>query len=142
MLILHTIGAWREGHVHTSRIGSTRKIVPEIDAMIERAWAEATTRPGVHLFDGPMCRLESFSATPQDLQLVFSETSYKPFLGTNISNPQLFDRFGPSVMANPVGASPALITADGFQLMGRRNASVAYYPNRVHPFSGALEPRD
>jgi hypothetical protein len=38
--------------------------------------------------------------------------------------------------------SPALLTADGFLMMGRRNASVAYYPNRVHPFAGALDPGD
>jgi 8-oxo-dGTP pyrophosphatase MutT (NUDIX family) len=68
--------------------------------------------------------------------------SYKPFFGTNMSHPQLEDRFGPDVMANPVGVSPALQTCDGFLLLGRRNASVAYYPGRVHPFAGALEPRD
>jgi 8-oxo-dGTP pyrophosphatase MutT (NUDIX family) len=142
MLIFHSIGAWREGHVLTSRVESTRKIVPEVEALIDRAWVSAAARPGVHLFDGPMCRLESLSTAPDVLRLVFSDTSYKPFLGTNLANPQLVDRFGSSVMANPVGASPALITVDGFIMMGRRNASVAYYPDRVHPFSGALEPRD
>ena len=44
-------------------------------------------------------------------------------------------------LANPVGVSPALLSADNFLIMGRRNASVAYYPNRIHPFAGALEPR-
>ena len=27
-------------------------------------------------------------------------------------------------------------------MLGRRNASVAYYPGRVHPFSGSLEPQE
>jgi hypothetical protein len=57
-------------------------------------------------------------------------------------HPELVDQFGRQVLANPVGVSPALLTADGFLMMGRRNASVAYYPNRVHPFAGALEERD
>jgi 8-oxo-dGTP pyrophosphatase MutT (NUDIX family) len=34
------------------------------------------------------------------------------------------------------------MTSDGWLLMGRRNSSVAYYPDRIHPFAGALEPRD
>jgi 8-oxo-dGTP pyrophosphatase MutT (NUDIX family) len=55
-------------------------------------------------------------------------------------HPELADRFGPHVLANPVGVSPALETADGFLMLGRRNARVAYYPSRVHPFAGCLEP--
>jgi hypothetical protein len=96
----------------------------------------------VHLFDGPMCRLESWTADAERLDLVLSPTSYRVFLGTNMSHPELAERTGPDVMANPVGLSPALLSADGHLLMGRRNASVAYYPSRVHPFAGAMEPTD
>jgi 8-oxo-dGTP pyrophosphatase MutT (NUDIX family) len=117
-------------------------IRPEVETMIERAWERAASRPGVQLFDGPMCRLESWEASPRRLAVVLSETSYKPFLGTNLTHPELADRYGPAILANPVGVSPALITADGWLMMGRRNASVAYYPDRVHPFAGALDPED
>jgi len=34
------------------------------------------------------------------------------------------------------------VTADDWLLLGRRNATVAYYPSRVPPFAGALEPGD
>src|SRR5204862_549264 len=74
--------------------------------------------------------------------LLLSRTSYKVFLGTNLTHPDLGDRYGPAVLANPVGVSAALETADDLLLLGRRNAAVAYYPERVHPFAGALEPRD
>ncbi len=110
--------------------------------MIEQTWAQVTARPGVQLFDGPMCRMESFSASDEALRLVLSRTSYKPFLGTNLHHCDLADRYGPQILANPVGVSPALISRDNYLLLGRRNASVAYYPNRVHPFSGSLEPRE
>jgi 8-oxo-dGTP pyrophosphatase MutT (NUDIX family) len=99
-------------------------------------------RPGVHLFYGAMCRLESWSAAHGRLDLTLSETTYKRFLGTNLAHPQLADRYGREILANPVGVSPALLTADNFLMMGRRNASVAYYPNRIHPFAGALDPAD
>ena len=62
--------------------------------------------------------------------------------GGPTSPTRLAGRHGPSVMANPVGVSPAAETADGYLLLGRRSRSVAYYPNRVHPFAGALEPDD
>jgi 8-oxo-dGTP pyrophosphatase MutT (NUDIX family) len=110
--------------------------------LVDETWRLATARPGVKLFDGPMCRLESWSLRADVLHLELSRTSYKLFYGTNISHPELADRYGHAVLANPVGVSPALETCDGYLMMGRRNDSVAYYPSRIHPFAGALEPAD
>jgi 8-oxo-dGTP pyrophosphatase MutT (NUDIX family) len=137
----HT-GDWGPGAVLARRATNTRPLVRTVEERIDEAWSRAMARPGVRLFDGPMCRLESTSASPQCLRLNLSSTTYKTFLGTNLSHPELADRYGTAVLANPVGVSPALETADGFLLLGRRNASVAYYPGRVHPFAGALEPKD
>lgn len=137
-------GDWAPGEIEAAWVPSGRRIVPEAEAVIEQAWAQALARPGAHLFDGPMCRLERWDVSPADgrLRLALSHSTYKPFLGTNMTHPELAEQFGPDVMANPVGVSPALETSDGFLLLGRRNASVAYYPERIHPFAGALEPRD
>ena len=137
----HT-GDWGPGAVLARRASDMRPLIRTVEELIDEAWSRALARPGVQLFDGPMCRLESASASPKRLRLNLSSTTYKTFLGTNLSHPELADRYGPAVLANPVGVSPALETADGFLLLGRRNASVAYYPGRVHPFAGALEPRD
>jgi 8-oxo-dGTP pyrophosphatase MutT (NUDIX family) len=89
-----------------------------------------------------MCRLERLARVGARLELSLSRTGYKTFFGTNLTNPALAERFGDAVMGNAVGASCALQSADGWVLLGRRNASVAYYPDRVHPFAGSLEPRD
>lgn len=143
MLTFHAIGDWTRGRVRLVWSGRTgRRVDPEVERVIDDAWTRVTSRPGVHLFDGPMSRLESFEATPDVLRLTLSPTSYKPFVGTNLENPHLADTLGREVMANPVGVSTLLETTDGFLMLGRRNATVAYYPNRVHPFAGALEPRD
>ena len=142
MLKFHAAADWSESQVHTSRAPATRLILPEVERIIDQTWARIIARPGVNLFDGPMCRLESWEATPTRLSLVLSETSYKPFVGTNLHHTELADQYGVNILANPVGVSPALETADGWLMMGRRNATVAYYPEMVHPFAGALEPRD
>jgi 8-oxo-dGTP pyrophosphatase MutT (NUDIX family) len=139
---IHATGNWRRGQVHISWMTSTHHVPEKAEYAIESAWSSARSRLGDKLFDGPMCRLETFMANPWQLRLIMSRTSYRPFLGTNLMNPQLADEFGANVLANPIGVSTALETSDGFILMGRRNDSVAYYPNRVHPFAGALEPRD
>jgi 8-oxo-dGTP pyrophosphatase MutT (NUDIX family) len=143
ILRFHAIGQWSPPHVQIEHAPSTSESNPEIEEAIERAWQQATARPGVQLFDGPMCRLESWHATPDGrLRLTLSRTTYKRFLGTNLTHPDFADRFGQQILANPVGVSPALLTADNFLIMGRRNATVAYYPNRIHPFAGALDPAD
>jgi hypothetical protein len=142
MLTIHAVGSWARHQVHVTWQASTRQSVPEVERLIEQAWIEAQARPGIKLFDGPMCRMESWSATPDALRLALSQTSYKPFLGTNLVHPELSGRFGPAVMANPVGVSSAVVTSDRYLMLGRRNMAVAYYPGRTHPFAGALEPRD
>jgi hypothetical protein len=138
-LRFHAVGDWPRQRVAVKWIADSRPRIAEIDAAIERAWIDAH-RPGVKLFDGAMCRLESLDSGPI-LQLAVSPTSYKIFIGTNVANPALADQFGWAALANAIGLSSALHTPDGYLMFGRRNASVAYYPNRIHPFAGTLEPR-
>ncbi len=139
--ILHP-GNWDASDVSQAWTLNTRRHIPEVEAAIETAWITALARPGVNLFDGPMCRLESWHATETRLRLTLSNSSYKAFLGTNMMHPEFADLFGPDVMANPIGVSPALITSDRHLLLGYRNHSVAYYPGRIHPFAGCMDPDD
>ena len=142
MLKFLAIGDWAAEQVCATSVAAGRRIIPQVEEAIDATWRAALGRSGIKLFDGPMCRLESWQASEEQLILAWSQTSYRPFFGTNLSHPNLAERYGTEVMANPLGVSPALVTKDGFLLLGRRNAEVAYYPNRVHPFAGALEPRD
>ena len=135
-------GDWGPSQIRVTSAPCGRRMVPEVERLIEEAWRSAQSRRGIKLFDGPMCRLESWQVEGDALRLAMSRTSYKPFFGTNLSHPELAEQYGREVMANPVGVSPALHTRDGFLLLGRRNTSVAYYPNRIHPFAGCLEPKD
>jgi hypothetical protein len=132
-------GNWARSQVKCEWTASTRACNLTMDAQIEAAWRSAAAREGIKLFDGLMCRLESYRASAGRLELRLSRTSYKIFLGTNLAGA---DRFDSSQRANPIGLSPALLTIDGHLIMGRRNSRVAYYPNRIHPFAGALEPKD
>ena len=128
---------FEEGSVTCDWVESSRIETEAARRSIEAEWARLRDRPGLDLFDGPMCRLESFHVKGARLELGLSPTSYKVFAGTNLYGPRDLPR---DTLANPLGVSPALETGDGFLLVGRRNGRVAYYPHRLHPFSGSLEP--
>jgi 8-oxo-dGTP pyrophosphatase MutT (NUDIX family) len=135
-------GNWADSQVFVNSIPSSRQAIPLVEAAVQTAWENALAKPGVHLFDGPMCRLEAWTPLSSGIHLTLSPTSYKLFLGTNMANPQFADQFGPDVMANPLGVSTALLCGDRQLLLGHRTASVAYYPDRAHPFAGCMEPKD
>jgi len=142
MTRFHVVGDFAPGDVAVTWRAPSRVVVPEVERAIDMAWGVAQRRPGVHLFDGPMCRLDRWSLIDGRLHLELSPTSYRAFLGTNLINPTLADRYGDGILANAIGVSSALISADGQLIFGRRSQRVAYYPGRVHPFAGSLEVAD
>jgi 8-oxo-dGTP pyrophosphatase MutT (NUDIX family) len=142
MVTLRASGRWGRGEVRARWVESSRVRVPQVEGVIERAWTEAMARPGIRLFDGPMCRLERWAVEDGVLCLDLSRTSYRIFLGTNLNGDECVRSYGREVLANPLGVSCALHTSDGQLLLGRRNERVAYYPSRIHPFAGSLEPSD
>ena len=142
LLRIRHAGDWTPEQVATAWAPSSSVVPQAAQQVVEDAWERATLEPNRSLFDGPMCRMESTAFAADRVRVAMSRTSYKHFWGTNLMHPELADRFSPAVLANPIGVSPALETADGFLLLGRRNREVAYYPSRVHPFAGCLEPGD
>ena len=142
MLRYLLIANFRQDQVSTVWTPSTRHIVPAVEALIDDAWNQVLARPGIKLFDGPVCRFERWHHDANLLQINISRTSYRVLAGTNFLNPQLADSFGPDVMGNSMGVSNGLLTHDNYWLLGRRNHSVAYYPGRIHPFAGSIEVRD
>lgn len=134
---IHLQCALAEDHVRTTAAKSSHRVPPDIQRAIDAAWKEAQAQPGVLLFDGPLKRLESWRVEDGRLYLELSDTSFKPFLGTNLTHADLADKYSNDVLANPLGLSAALQSADGYLLFGRRSSGVAYHPNRVHPFAGS-----
>jgi 8-oxo-dGTP pyrophosphatase MutT (NUDIX family) len=140
-VVIRLAGAWPPERLRIQIVPSTWAVPASVQQQIDFTW-DIVARSGINLFDGPMCRLEAFRATPAELSLTISETTYRIFVGTNLRHPELADTYGPSVLANSIGVSVLVRTADGFILLGRRNESVVYWPSRLHPFAGAMEPAD
>lgn len=129
-------GLWSRDQISVRLVDSTFRPDPMTTARVEAAWSAACARPGVHLFDGPLCRLERLDATPGHLHLDVSRCSYKWFMGTNGTDATQEPR------ADAVGTSAALVTVDGWLVFGKRSTAVALYPGYAHPFGGTLEPAE
>jgi hypothetical protein len=142
MTRFHVVGNFGPRDVTTVWRSASRAVVPEVERAIEMAWQVARSRPGVHLFDGPMCRLDQWGVTDGRLELQLSPTSYKAFLGTNLINARLAEHYGDKILASTLGVSSALVSSDGEMMFGLRSKRVAYYPGRVHPFAGSLEMKE
>jgi hypothetical protein len=133
-------GDWPRQRLRTSWVASSHRLDPSQREAVHDAWADALAQPGVALFNGAQCRLESWSTVDGALGVALSRTCYQDYLGTNAAHPQWAERHGPGVLANPLGTSVALESGDGRLVFGRRGQAVALYPGQPHPFGGTLEP--
>ncbi len=114
-----------------------------IRRQIESTWEEQQKRSAasnIKLFDGPLCRLIDFGAGHGVLHLTLGPTSFKSFVGTNMTQANLRYLHGVEAMANPLGVSAAVTTHDGFLVLGRRSDRVMYNAGRIHPIGGMVEP--
>jgi hypothetical protein len=117
----------------------------EVDELIEQTWHREKTRADEsqrRLFNGKLCRLVQACPSPDQLSLTLGDVTYKEFVGTNLTNAYLRHLHGPDVLADALGVSAAVVSADGYLVLGRRSAKVAYHGGRIHPIGGIVEPAE
>lgn len=133
-------GDWPAAAISARRVPSSFHLEPYQATEVERVWTAACARPGVNLFDGRLARLEGWKAGPAHLDLAFSEVGYQAFLGSNATHPEWATDGDRRPLADPLGTSAAILSADGRLVLGVRSPRVALYPGHVHPFGGTLDP--
>jgi 8-oxo-dGTP pyrophosphatase MutT (NUDIX family) len=112
---------------------------------IEAAWESAQHDAAMHgrdLFPGAMTRLNDWSADAHALHLNLGPTDYRAFVGTNLRHPEFAERYGPAALANPLGISIAVITADNQIVVQKRSEHVFELPGYYHVGGGNVEPVD
>lgn len=122
-----------------------RRGTPAIESAIERTWATESAlgdHDGRNLFNGRLARLVEVVVTPPHLRLALGTTCYRDFLGTNLHQAASVLREGIDALANPLGTSSTVITADGYIALGRRSDRVAYHAGLLHSFGGMVESAD
>jgi len=140
---LDVVGRFARDDVTVHWSEETPACIGEVTRLIDQAWEVAVweaKKNGQTLFDGPMCRLISYDRDEGRFDMTLGPVSYKQFVGTNQTQAYVRYLHGPEVLADPLGVSAAVISADGFLLMGRRSMRVMQYPGRLHPIGGTVEP--
>lgn len=136
-----------EPHLVTTRwTDAPRETNAEIESIIEQEWgvrvAEAQRR-GAVLYDGQLARYVSHEMSGADAVTIHvGPTCYRDFIGTNLYHSGLADRFGWAALANPIGTTALVITADGHLALGRRSDRVAFHAGYLHTIGGSLEAAD
>lgn len=131
---------YSEDHVAARLSETARRRLPTIEARIESVWeAEQASQAERLLFDGRLARLVHIGANPDHLRLDLGVTTYREFLGTNVDDGAGVHRAGADLLADPLGVSAIVQTADGYLLFGRRSAKVAVHGGYLHCFGGVVE---
>jgi hypothetical protein len=115
----------------------------EVETIIENAWlseVESARKEGRLLYDGKLLRLVEHRCEGGVLALTVGPTSFREFVGTNLTHAYLRHVHGPEALSDALGVSAAVRTADGFIVLGRRSQRVAAFAGRLHPIGGMLEP--
>ena len=142
---LDVVGTFAPTDVTVQWSDQRRQCNDELARLIDQAWELAlwqAKKAGQTIFDGPMCRLISYAVDAGRFDMTLGPVSYKEFVGTNQTQAYVRYLHGPEVLADPLGVSASIITADGFLLLGLRSTHVMQYPERLHPIGGTVEPRD
>ncbi|MFW6132310.1 MAG: hypothetical protein ACOC8F_00325 [Planctomycetota bacterium] len=141
--LLDLVGSYAPQQVAVRWSEAPRPTCPEVDRLIARTWTDRARRAeheGWMFYDGALCRLTEWSADDGVLTLTLGAVSYREFLGTNATHAHIRYVHGPEVLADPLGVSAALTTAEGFLVLGRRSRRVMQYAGRIHPVGGLVEP--
>ncbi len=140
---LDVAGPYDPGQIAVEWSDELRSTDDKIDALIEQTWQAETARArenNLVLYDGELCRLVNYASSDSRLHMTLGAVSYREFLGTNLRNAYLRYTNAPEVLANPLGVSASIISADGYIVMGRRSEKMICHPGRIHPIGGMVEP--
>ena len=120
-------------------VPQSRRALPEIEHMIEENWANTLASPlGGQFFDGGLWRYISHRVHVRHVELVVEPTRFKVYKGTNIDHPELLEKYGDFVMANPLIVNGMVKTIDGYFLFARRSDKVALFQNQIHIIGGTV----
>lgn len=140
--LLDVAGKFKRGDIDVHWSQARRRSAEKIDQAIDKTWAEQSRRvqrDGVDLYDGRLCRLVQCQEQQGRLSLTLGEVSFREFVGTNLMNPRMRHLYGEDVLADPLGVSAAVTTADGHLLLGRRSKTVFFHAGMIHPVGGIVE---
>lgn len=140
---LPALGPFSAGQVVTTLSDERMPMTAETRRLIAGAWARRSAESeagGQLLFAGPLARLPGWSVADGALHLAFGRTDYRELVGTNLTHPEIAERFGADHLSDGTGVCTVIRTADARIVLQRRNGRVFEHPGSLHVCAGSLEP--
>jgi ADP-ribose pyrophosphatase YjhB (NUDIX family) len=122
-----------------------RPTTPALEERIARFWEEQSAHAearGRRLYNGDLVRLVSLRSEAQSLHLELGRTCFRDFVGTNLRGAAGETAVDPGERANPLGVSAAVVTRDGYLVLGRRRGELYVHGGFLHTFGGLVESLD
>lgn len=140
---IEVAGPFRLDQVREVWTSVERRTSPALEAVIAETWqarlAEAEATGGM-LWSAPMARLVDWRVEGDQLTIRLGPTTYRDFVGTNIVNPWVAERYGPDYLSDGCGVSALLRTADERLVLQRRSQAVFEFAGLIAACGGAVEP--
>ena len=127
-----------------------RKIIPELENLIEENWLELKKQLGDKLYNEDKFRIHSVKKTENDKVLVeVGITNYKEYVGTNLGKDlEVFLQHGlkefsnkQACLSDALGVGSVVLTADDYLLLVRRSFEVAEGQGMTDFPGGHAEPK-
>jgi ADP-ribose pyrophosphatase YjhB (NUDIX family) len=115
---------------------STRLVARELQTAIESAWERLDPNPH---FNGRIIRLDNWSLSSEELVLYLSPTDYQSLLYSNAHVEEIVDQWGEEALAQALGISAVVVSADDRVVLMRRSDKVGEYPGCFDVFGGHID---
>jgi hypothetical protein len=86
----------------------------------------------------PLYKFFSLIEKEDSIILNLGYTDFGEYLLTDVTHPEWCDKYGPSIMSNPLSISAITVTSDNFILLGRRSDSVIDQPGMIQTLPGGF----
>jgi len=121
---------------------SSTSLPATLKARIDAHWQNAVqqTDKKDYIYDGELCRLNSWDVEKGRLRLHLQKTSYKALLYSNQHAAEIVGQFGSECLSRALGISLILVSSDGRLVLIRRSATVGESPGKIDVIGGHVTP--
>lgn len=123
---------------------SLRVLPDSLMEKIEEYWNKEIlqTSKSNYLFNGDLCRLNSWGIAQNRLNLFLGRTNYKELIYSNNFVQEIVKHFGMELLSKALGISAVLVSRDEKIVLIERSESVGEYPGRLDVLGGHIHPSE
>jgi NTE family protein len=126
--------------IRLTRADTARASHPKVEKIVKVTWKDYEKQKFFSSFySDSILRLDGFRETDNGFEILVNRTTYKEFLGTNVENPWIYNRYGSRFLSNPLVVSALIATEDGNLVFGLRGMELATDTGKTDAFGSFIK---